>query len=67
MANIQIKINFGNENLESLIDQIIKDKMYKVTNRLKNGEVTRYNQNENYPSTNINKKVDETKWEKFGM
>lgn len=52
MANIQTKINFGNETLETLIDEIIRDKMYKTTNRIKN---------EKYLSTNIDKKVDETK------
>ncbi|WP_142413285.1 hypothetical protein [Hathewaya massiliensis] len=61
MTKIQTKIKFGRENLESLIDEIVKDKIYEVTNRLKNGEFEFYNQKENYPSTNTDKKVDETK------
>lgn len=62
MAKTQTKIKFGNQSLERLIDEVIKDKIKEVTNMLKNGEVTRYNQIENYPSTsNSKEKVDETK------
>lgn len=58
---IQAKINFGNESLESLINEIIQVKLKEVTHILKNGGITRYNKDENYPSTNTDKKVDEIK------
>lgn len=54
MGKIQEKINFGGESLESLIDEIIKDKIKEVTIKLKNIE-------ENFPSANMDKKVDELK------
>lgn len=63
MTKFQTKISFGNENLDSLINQIVKDKVYKVTNRLKNGDTMRYSQKGNNLSINIDKKVDKTKWE----
>ena len=58
---IQVKINFGNESLESLINEIIQVKLKEVTHMLKNGGITRYNKDENYPSTNTDEKVDEIK------
>lgn len=58
---IQAKINFGNESLESLINEIIQVKLKEVTHMLKNGAITRYNKDENYPSTNTDEKVDEIK------
>ena len=58
---IQLKINFGNESLDSLINEKIRDKIKEVTHMLKNGGITRYNKDENYPSTNTDEKVDEIK------
>ncbi len=61
MAKIQTEIKFGNESLEKLIDELIKDKIKEVTNMLKSGKITSYKQKENHPSSNIDKKVGEKK------
>ena len=61
MTKIQVKINFGSGSLDSLINEIIRDKIKEVTHILKNGSITSYNKDENYPSTNTDEKVDEIK------
>lgn len=61
MTKIQVKINFGSGSLDRLISEIIQNKIKEVSHMLKNGGITRYNKDENYPSTNTDKKVDEIK------
>ena len=47
MTKLQLKINFGSGSLDSLINEIIRDKIKEVTHMLKNGGITRYNKDEN--------------------
>ncbi|MCB2289262.1 hypothetical protein LGK97_05725 [Clostridium sp. CS001] len=60
MLKIQSEVNFGNENLECLIEQIIEEKIKEVHYKIKNRDIVLYNKN--YPPENDSEeKVDETK------
>lgn len=60
MLKIQSEVNFGSENLECLIEQIIQEKIKEVHYKIKNRNIVLYNKN--YPSANDSEeKVDETK------
>lgn len=53
-----MKINFGNNSLETLLNELVQEKIKEVTRALKDGDITHYSQNESYSSTNIDKKVE---------
>lgn len=61
MKNIGTKFNFGNESIEQLIDEIIKDKINKTTISLKSQKVIQYKQSEIKSTNTLEKKVDEKK------
>lgn len=62
MSKVIVNVQYGEENIENIIDKIIKEKINEVTRNIKKGEIARYNNIVNKDlSTNCEEKQEVVK------